>query len=68
MVGDFTKALGEALGCDLNDKSNEKDGNGDEQQQQREIRPPLNRVLPRVMIDGPFGSASEDFYKFEVRS
>jgi len=24
------------------------------------------RTLPRVMIDGPFGSASEDVFKFEV--
>lgn len=29
------------------------------------IPPPVNRVLPRVMVDGPFGSASEDFLKFE---
>jgi len=28
--------------------------------------PPMNRTLPRVMIDGPFGSASEDFLKFET--
>ena len=27
--------------------------------------PPLNRVLPRVMVDGPFGSASEDFLNYE---
>ncbi|KIO22149.1 hypothetical protein M407DRAFT_28296 [Tulasnella calospora MUT 4182] len=28
--------------------------------------PPLNRVLPRVMMDGPFGSASEDFLNYET--
>ncbi|GAO51821.1 hypothetical protein G7K_5912-t1 [Saitoella complicata NRRL Y-17804] len=28
--------------------------------------PALHRVLPRVMIDGPFGSASEDVFKYEV--
>jgi NADPH oxidase len=28
--------------------------------------PPLNRALPRVMVDGPFGSASEDFLKYET--
>ena len=27
------------------------------------VPPPLNRTLPRVMVDGPFGSASEDFFK-----
>ncbi|KAF8926894.1 NADPH oxidase 1 [Dissophora ornata] len=26
----------------------------------------LVTVLPRVMIDGPFGAASEDVFKFEV--
>jgi len=30
------------------------------------IDPPLSRTLPRVMIDGPFGSASEDFLNFET--
>jgi len=30
------------------------------------VETPLNRYLPRVMIDGPFGSASEDFNKFET--
>lgn len=24
------------------------------------------QVLPRIMVDGPFGSASEDFTKFET--
>lgn len=24
------------------------------------------QILPRIMIDGPFGSASEDFTKFET--
>ena len=28
--------------------------------------PPINRVLPRVMVDGPFGSASEDFLNYET--
>jgi NADPH oxidase 2 len=31
-----------------------------------DTNPPLNRVLPRVMVDGPFGSASEDFLKYET--
>lgn len=30
------------------------------------VQPPTNRVLPRVMIDGPFGSASEDVFDFET--
>ncbi|KAF9263193.1 NADPH oxidase [Marasmius fiardii PR-910] len=31
-----------------------------------DTNPPLNRALPRVMVDGPFGSASEDFLNYEV--
>lgn len=32
------------------------------------IPPPLNRTLPRVMVDGPFGSASEDFFKVRYQA
>lgn len=28
--------------------------------------PPLNRTLPRIMVDGPFGAASEDFLNYET--
>jgi NADPH oxidase len=31
-----------------------------------DIDPKLRRVLPRVYIDGPFGSASEDVFKYEI--
>lgn len=51
VVGDFTTEFSTALGCGSKEKKQER---------------PLNRVLPRVMIDGPFGSSSEDFYKYEV--
>ncbi|KAF2196385.1 hypothetical protein GQ43DRAFT_476373 [Delitschia confertaspora ATCC 74209] len=58
MVGNFTKAFGKALGCDLDRKAGgEKDRNSVE---------PLRKILPRVYIDGPFGSASEDVFKFEI--
>lgn len=60
MVGDFTKAFGKALGCDLERKGGgkgEKDGSS-------EVA--LRQILPRVYIDGPFGSASEDVFKFEI--
>ncbi|RDA82698.1 hypothetical protein CP532_3921 [Ophiocordyceps camponoti-leonardi (nom. inval.)] len=30
------------------------------------VDPALRRVLPRLYIDGPFGSASEDVFKYEV--
>jgi len=31
-----------------------------------EVNPPVNRVLPCIMVDGPFGSASEDFLKYKT--
>ncbi|KZO94673.1 NADPH oxidase B [Calocera viscosa TUFC12733] len=66
VVGDFTKALAQAVGCDFE----KKDAKGEKSDVTRVIgtaqNPPLNRILPRVMIDGPFGSASEDFLNYEV--
>lgn len=61
VVGDFTSALAKSLGCDFDSKdASEKGGVG------KIVTPPVNRVLPRVMVDGPFGSASEDFLKYET--
>jgi NADPH oxidase 2 len=72
MVGDFTKAVGKALGCDI-DKPKDKrattsqvvginqNGPGADG-----VDPAIRRVLPRVYIDGPFGSASEDVFKYET--
>ena len=65
VVGDFTGKLAEALGCDFSDKSKDEKGSGGKVIGTSE-RPPLNRVLPRVMVDGPFGSASEDFLNYET--
>jgi NADPH oxidase 2 len=66
MVGNFTKALGKALGCD-----DGKGGRGDAPKKARSevvsMAPGgLTKLLPRVFIDGPFGSASEDVFKFET--
>ncbi|KAF1946756.1 hypothetical protein EJ02DRAFT_335947 [Clathrospora elynae] len=62
MVGNFTKAFGQALGCNIDKKpageKGEKGASGEEIA--------LRQILPRVYIDGPFGSASEDVFKFEV--
>ncbi|KAJ4290873.1 hypothetical protein N0V90_010069 [Kalmusia sp. IMI 367209] len=60
MVGDFTRALGKALGCNL-DK-----GKGEKGEKDGATEVALRQILPRVYIDGPFGSASEDVFKFEV--
>ncbi|KAI9868360.1 MAG: hypothetical protein M1813_005803 [Trichoglossum hirsutum] len=67
-VGDFTKALGNALGCSF-----EKGGGGNSKvvgvskdDTGVEVDPAIRRILPRIYIDGPFGSASEDVFKYEV--
>jgi len=67
--GDFTTALAKACGCDF---SKGKGSKGDKKEAAggkvigTNTNPPINRTLPRVMVDGPFGSASEDFTKFET--
>ncbi|KAG6891275.1 hypothetical protein C0995_008527 [Termitomyces sp. Mi166 len=65
VVGDFTRALAKAVGCDFDSKEKSADGAGSKVVGTA-TNPPLNRTLPRVMVDGPFGSASEDFFKFET--
>jgi NADPH oxidase 2 len=72
-VGNFTKALAKALGCNFEKSSADpkkkhqstvigvhKDTRADD------IDPKIRRILPRIYIDGPFGSASEDVFKYEV--
>jgi NAD(P)H-flavin reductase len=59
-VGDFTNALAAALGCDITASRSKGVISS------TVITPALNTILPRVMVDGPFGSASEDVFKFEV--
>ena len=67
VVGDFTTALADALGCDFPKKGEKKGGAGPGGKViGTNANPPLNRVLPRVMVDGPFGSASEDFLNYET--
>jgi NADPH oxidase len=63
VVGDFTGAFAKALGCDFGKGSKDDKGAG---AGGVVVPPPINRVLPRVMVDGPFGSASEDFLKYET--
>jgi NADPH oxidase len=63
--GDFTVALARSLGCDFG-KKGDRDGAVVKSIDEEGVDPSLRRVLPRVYIDGPFGSASEDVFKFEV--
>jgi NADPH oxidase 2 len=73
-VGDFTNALAKALGCNFERGSGrgEKVGSGSEvvgvndNNTGDDVHPNIRKVLPRVYIDGPFGSASEDVFKYEV--
>ena len=68
VVGDFTTALAKAVGCDI-PADGVKD-RGDIPAGGRVVGTntdhPRVTNLPRVMIDGPFGSASEDFLNFET--
>ncbi|KAL7414878.1 NADPH oxidase B [Mrakia frigida] len=75
VAGDWTTAFAKALGCNIPDKAprgekkpegGDKKAIGDKKEVAKVVTPPLNRTLPRVMVDGPFGSASEDFTKFET--
>lgn len=69
VVGDFTQTLSRALGCDIDIEKKENKGGGDEKGAKvvgTQVNPPLNKILPRIMVDGPFGSASEDFANYET--
>ncbi|GAA5908688.1 uncharacterized protein JCM6883_004140 [Sporobolomyces salmoneus] len=59
VVGDFTEALAETLGCKWTTEDKDDEG--------AQVVPiSFSRVLPRIMIDGPFGAASEDVLDHEV--
>ena len=71
-AGDFTKSLAKTLGCNHGEKEQKPVGNGSAvvgvnvAEEKGGLDPSIRRVLPRVYIDGPFGSASEDVFKYEV--
>jgi predicted ferric reductase len=71
-AGDFTKALAKTLGCNHGEKEVKPVGNGsavvgvNASEDKGGLDPSIRRVLPRVYIDGPFGSASEDVFKYEI--
>lgn len=71
MVGDFTRNLGRVLGCEFDKPRGEKGGASqvvgvNSGSGADGVDPAIRRILPRVYIDGPFGSASEDVFKYEV--
>ena len=66
----WTRRLGEAVGCEVDTREKRKFEGAQMvavgPDQMLEVGPALRRVLPRVHIDGPFGSASEDVFKYET--
>ncbi|KAJ7148748.1 NADPH oxidase [Mycena crocata] len=67
VVGDFTRALARAVGCDF--ESAGKKGAAAETGGKvvtTAANPSINRILPRIMVDGPFGTSSEDFLNYET--
>ncbi|KAJ7143696.1 NADPH oxidase [Mycena epipterygia] len=67
VVGDFTQALSRAVGCDFESARAKGAAPPKEGKVVNAItNPSINRVLPRIMIDGPFGTASEDFLNYET--
>ncbi|KAK1767278.1 ferric reductase NAD binding domain-containing protein [Phialemonium atrogriseum] len=65
VVGDFTRAVATAMGCEF-EKRGEASKVVGVDQANGDVDPALRRVLPRVYVDGPFGSASEDVFKYEI--
>jgi predicted ferric reductase len=66
--GNFTKALASVLGCQF-DKVRPKTMASVvsvDPKTKGDIDPTIRKVLPRIYVDGPFGSASEDVFKFET--
>ncbi|GAA6004014.1 uncharacterized protein JCM10292_005838 [Rhodotorula paludigena] len=61
VVGDWTAELAKLLSCELDPRDQQSKEVGGE-----EANLPIVSVLPRIMVDGPFGTASEDVLKYEV--
>lgn len=66
MVGNFTRALGKALGCEDGKKGGDKTNKKQRSEVISMAPGGLTKLLPRIYVDGPFGSASEDVFKFET--
>lgn len=71
-VGDFTRTLGKTLGC-IFEPSGRKGGSGktavvsiEKEAKAADVDPRIRKIMPRIYIDGPFGSASEDVFNYEV--
>ncbi|KAF8624698.1 hypothetical protein AX17_007029 [Amanita inopinata Kibby_2008] len=66
VVGDFTNTLARAVGCDFDSKGAKGEKTAGTGKLVGMAHSSLNRTLPRIMVDGPFGSATEDFLNYET--
>jgi len=66
VTGDFTRALAKVVGCNFSTKEGNKDIPAAGMVVGTNTGYFKVSTLPRVMVDGPFGSASEDFLNFEA--
>ncbi len=67
--GNFTKGLAAAVGCNFEDghaAENSAVVSIDHNAPKMDVDPAIRKILPRVYVDGPFGSASEDVFKYEI--
>ncbi|KAJ5871253.1 uncharacterized protein N7529_003606 [Penicillium soppii] len=62
-VGDFTRALGDALGCG---PAQAKDLEGLDPNGMYEIALQNGQTMPAIRIDGPYGSPAEDVFENEI--
>ena len=62
-VGDFTRALGDALGCG---PAQEKEFDGLDQNGVFEVALTNGQIIPQLRIDGPYGAPAEDVFDNEI--
>ncbi|KAJ7449191.1 NADPH oxidase [Mycena latifolia] len=66
VVGDFTEALARAVGCDFESARAKGATPAAGKVVNTDSNASFTRILPRIMIDGPFGTATEDFLNYET--
>lgn len=62
-VGDFTRALGDALGCG---PAQAKDLEGLDPMGMYEVALQNGQMMPQIRIDGPYGAPAEDVFDNEI--
>ena len=62
-IGDFTRALGDALGCG---PAQAQDLNGLDPMGMYEIALEMGQSMPKLRVDGPYGAPAEDVFNNEI--